>query len=167
MIGQAAVVVGRGYATDTDKWRRSGGSVRVQSNATFHRSQHELNSRSHKRVRPVTLSSLSIRESAFLISRSARGTWRKFANLCRMSTPIVEDAADDMHPGGVRQGYNYIDEIRLGQIEDSSEGDDDVYSESEESDDDLTRVEDEDWEIAERGTRLNPSPLYFSFDISS
>jgi len=90
-----------------------------------------------------------------------------------MSTPIVveegqfDDAADDMHSEGVRQGYNYIDETRLEQIEDSSEGDDDVYSESEESDDDLTRVEDEDWEIAERGTRLNPAPLYFSFDISS
>jgi hypothetical protein len=89
-----------------------------------------------------------------------------------MSTPIVDegqfdDAADNMHPKGVRQGYNYIDETRLEQIGDSSECDDDVYSESEESGDDSTRVEDEDWEIAERGTCLNPSPLYFSFDISS
>ena len=87
------------------------------------------------------------------------------------STPTVEegqfdDAPDDMHPEGVRQGHNNVDEISLEQIEDSSEGDNDVYSGSEDSDDDL-RVEDEDWEIAERGTRLNPSPLYFSFDISS
>jgi len=36
VIGEAAV--GRGYTTDTDKWRRSGDSVRVQYNATFHRS---------------------------------------------------------------------------------------------------------------------------------
>ena len=89
-----------------------------------------------------------------------------------MSTPVVEegqfhDAPDDMHPENIRQGYNYIDGTPLEQMEDSSEGDSDVYSEFEESDDDLTRVEDEDWEIAERGTRLNPSPLYFSFDISS
>ena len=84
-----------------------------------------------------------------------------------MSTPIVEEGqsdgpADDMHPEGVRQGCNYIDETHLEQIEDSSEGDDDVYSETEESDDDLTRVEDEDWEIAERGTRLHQSfPIVF------
>lgn len=87
-----------------------------------------------------------------------------------MSTPTVEegqfdDAPDDMHPEGVRQ-RNDIDETSIEQIEDSSEGDNGVYSESEDSDDDL-RVEDEDWEIAERGTRLNPSPLCFSFDISS
>ena len=87
-----------------------------------------------------------------------------------MSTPTVEegqfdDAPDDMHPEGVRQ-RNDIDETSIEQIEDSSEGDNGVYSESEDSDDDL-RVEDEDWEIAERGTLLNPSPLCFSFDISS
>ena len=87
-----------------------------------------------------------------------------------MSTPTVEegqfdDAPDHMHPEGVRQGHNDIDETPIEQIEDSS-GDNDVYSESEDSDDDL-RVEDEDWEIAERGTCLDPSPLYFSFDISS
>jgi len=85
-----------------------------------------------------------------------------------MSTPVVEegqfdDAPDDMHPEGVRQGHSYMDETLLEQIEDSSEGDSDVYSESEDSDDDLTRVEDEDWEIAERGTRFESFAALFLF----
>ena len=87
-----------------------------------------------------------------------------------MSSLVVEEAQFDdaptgIHPQDVRQGYNYVDETPLEQLEDSSEGSDDTLSEM--SDDDFTRVEDEDWEIAERGTSLNPSPLYFSFDIPS
>ena len=85
-----------------------------------------------------------------------------------MSTPVVEegqfdDAPDDMHPEGVQQGHGYIDETPLEQTEDSSEGDSDVYSESEDSDDDLTRVEDEDWEIAERGARFESFAAVFIF----
>jgi hypothetical protein len=66
-----------------------------------------------------------------------------------------DDAPIDIHPEDVRQGYNYIDETRRDQLEDGSDGDGsgDIYSEG--SEDDFTRVEDEDWEIAERGTRLS------------
>ena len=35
VIGQAAIGRGRGYTTDTDKWRRSGGCVRVQCHIPF------------------------------------------------------------------------------------------------------------------------------------
>lgn len=63
-----------------------------------------------------------------------------------------DDAPIDMD---VRQGYNYIDETRREHLEDSSEGDDSDDIHSEGSEDDFTRVEDEDWEIAERGTRLS------------
>lgn len=88
-----------------------------------------------------------------------------------MSSPVVEegqfdDAPTGIHPHDVRQGFNYVDETPLEPSEDSSEdsedGDDPL---SEGSDGDFTRVEDEDWEIAERGTSLNPSPLYFSFNF--
>jgi hypothetical protein len=62
-----------------------------------------------------------------------------------MSTPLpaVDAPIDD---SSLRR-YNYIDDTPLEHSEDSSEGDDDLYSE----DLDDTRVEDEDWEIAERG----------------
>jgi hypothetical protein len=46
--------------------------------------------------------------------------------------------------------YHYIDDTPLDLSEDSSVGDDDLYSE----DLDDTRVEDEDWEIAERGRKI-------------
>ena len=66
-----------------------------------------------------------------------------------------------VHPEDVRQGYNDIDdsEARRNRLEDSSEGDhsDDIHSDG--SEDDFTRVEDEDWEIAERGTRLSFAAL--------
>jgi hypothetical protein len=65
-----------------------------------------------------------------------------------------DDAPIGIHED-VRQGYNYIDETRWDQLEDSSEGDDSDDIHSEGSEEDFTRVEDEDWEIAERGTRLS------------
>jgi hypothetical protein len=49
-----------------------------------------------------------------------------------------------------------------GLSEDSSDGDDDF-----DTDDDLARVEDEDWEIAERGRCSNPTLLYLYFDLPS
>jgi hypothetical protein len=61
-----------------------------------------------------------------------------------------DDAPVDKLPQDLRQGYNYIDHTPPEQSEDSSDDDDDDFD-SEEPDDDLTRVEDEDWEIAERG----------------
>jgi hypothetical protein len=90
-----------------------------------------------------------------------------------MSPPVVrveegqfDDAPVDVHPEDVRQGYNYIDEAPLDQLEDSSEGDDsdDIHSEDGFT---VTRVEDEDWEIAERGAHLDRSPLYCSSDVFS
>ena len=66
-----------------------------------------------------------------------------------------DDAPIDILPADVRQGHNYIDETRWDQLEDSSEGDDSDGIHSVGSEDDRTRVEDEDWEIAERGMRLS------------
>jgi hypothetical protein len=68
--------------------------------------------------------------------------------------PVIEqgqfDDAPIDHPGSFRQGYGYIDETPPEQYEsgelESSEQDD-----TDESDDDFAQVEDEDWEIAERG----------------
>jgi hypothetical protein len=62
-----------------------------------------------------------------------------------MSTPLPAPIDDS----SLRR-YNYIDDTPLEHSEDSSEGDDDLYSE----DLDDTRVEDEDWEIAERGRKI-------------
>jgi hypothetical protein len=72
-----------------------------------------------------------------------------------------DDAPTDRLPKGFRQD-NYSDDTAPEQSEDSSEGDDDF-----DSDDDLARVEDEDWEIAERGGSSNPTLLCFSFDLPS
>jgi hypothetical protein len=87
-----------------------------------------------------------------------------------MSSAVIEqgqfdDPLTDRHPEGILRGYDYIDEALLEQVEEDSEGDDHTYSEG--SDDDFTRVEDEDWEIAEKGKRLDPSSPYTSYDISS
>jgi hypothetical protein len=71
-----------------------------------------------------------------------------------------EDAPIDRHPDDYRGGDNYIDDTPSEQSEDSSEEDDDFDSDDPDT---LARVEDEDWEIAERGTRQNPTLLYFSF----
>jgi RIO kinase 1 len=72
-----------------------------------------------------------------------------------------DDAPIDKLPEDFRQGVNYIDSSPE-QSEDSSEGDDDF-----DSDDDLARVEDEDWEIAERGGCSSPTLLYLSSDPPS
>jgi hypothetical protein len=69
-----------------------------------------------------------------------------------------DNAPTDKLPEDFRQGVNYIDDSSPDQSEDSSEGDDDF-----DSDDDLARVEDEDWEIAERGECSNPMLQYFYF----
>jgi hypothetical protein len=61
-----------------------------------------------------------------------------------------DDAPIDKLPEDLRQQYNYIDDTPPEHhSDDLSEGDDD--SDSEELHDDFARVEDEDWEIAERG----------------
>jgi hypothetical protein len=70
-----------------------------------------------------------------------------------------DDAPIASHTEDNRGGDNYIDDTPE-QSEDISEDDDDFDSDEP---DDLTRVEDEDWEIAERGTCSNPTTLYFSF----
>ncbi|KAN0123286.1 RIO1 family domain containing protein [Russula decolorans] len=60
-----------------------------------------------------------------------------------------DDAPIDKLPEDLRQQYNYIDDTPPEHhSDDLSEGDDD--SDSEELHDDFARVEDEDWEIAER-----------------
>ncbi|KAI0247125.1 RIO1 family-domain-containing protein [Lactifluus subvellereus] len=68
-------------------------------------------------------------------------------------SPAVEDgqfddAPIDSHPESSQRRYNYIDDTPLEPSEDSSEGDDDLFSEG--SQDGIARAEDEDWEIAER-----------------
>jgi hypothetical protein len=89
------------------------------------------------------------------------------------SIPAVEDgqfddAPMDSHPERSLRQYNYIDDTPLEQSEDSSEGDDDIHSED--LDDSFARVEDEDWEIAERGKKREsyttiPSVLIFLHKI--
>ena len=76
-----------------------------------------------------------------------------------------DDAPIDRLREDFRQGDNYIDDTTLEQSADRSGGDDDF--DSDELDDDLARVESEDWEIAERGTCSNPTLLYFSFGSPS
>jgi hypothetical protein len=75
-----------------------------------------------------------------------------------MSAPELEgqfdDAPIDKFPGDFRQQHNYVDDTPPEHLDDISEGDDD--SDFEELDDDFARVEDEDWEIAERGGYSNP-----------
>jgi hypothetical protein len=73
-----------------------------------------------------------------------------------------DDAPIDKLPEDFRQQYNYIDNSSLERSDDISEGDDGF--DSEELDDDFARVEDEDWEIAERGGCSNPT-IFFSFLI--
>ncbi len=71
-----------------------------------------------------------------------------------------DDAPIDKLPEDFRQQYNYIDDSSPEHSDDISEGDDD----SEELDD-FARVEDEDWEIAERGGCSNPTLQYLSLLI--
>ena len=75
-----------------------------------------------------------------------------------------DDAPIDKHSEEFRQQYNYIDDSPPEHSDDISEGDDDF--DSEELGDDFARVEDEDWEIAERGECSNPTLQIFSFLIS-
>lgn len=73
-----------------------------------------------------------------------------------------DDAPIDKIPEDFRQQYNYIDDTSPELSDDISEGNDDF--DSEELDDDLARVEDEDWEVAERGgcsNRTLPKILFF------
>ena len=75
--------------------------------------------------------------------------------------PVIEqgqfdDAIID-HPEDFRQRYNYIDETPPEQSE--SEELESSDSEDSESDDDFAQVEDEDWEIAERGKPSRPTPF--------
>ena len=73
-----------------------------------------------------------------------------------------DDAPIDSHPESSRP-YNYIDHTPLEPSEGTSEGDDDFFSED--SQDGIARVEDEDWEIAERGERRESSTITPSFLI--
>jgi hypothetical protein len=61
-----------------------------------------------------------------------------------------DDAPIDKFPEDFRQQCNYIDDTAPDHSDDISEDDDDD-SDFEELDDHFARVEDEDWEIAERG----------------
>lgn len=85
--------------------------------------------------------------------RSTRGPRLSFFLFCRMPAPELEgqfdDAPIDKLPEDIRQQYSYIDDTPSEHSDDISEGDDDF--DSEELDDYHARVEDEDWEIAERG----------------
>lgn len=72
-----------------------------------------------------------------------------------------DDAPIDKLPEEVRQQHNYIDDSPQEHSDGISEGDDDF--DFEELGDDFTRVEDEDWEIAERGECSNPTLQYFLF----
>ena len=60
-----------------------------------------------------------------------------------------DDAPIDKLPKDLRRQYNYIDDTPPEHSDDISDGDDDF--DSEELHDDFARVEDEDWEITERG----------------
>ena len=74
-----------------------------------------------------------------------------------------DDAPIDKLPKDFREQYNCIDDTPPEHADDVSEDDDDF--DSEELDDDFARVEDEDWEIAERGGCSNPTLQNFSFLI--
>jgi hypothetical protein len=81
---------------------------------------------------------------------------------CRMPAPPppaveigqFDDAPIDKLPGDSRPLYKYIDDTSPEHSDNTSEGDD---SDSEELDDDFARVEDEDWEITEKGGCSNPT----------
>jgi hypothetical protein len=92
-----------------------------------------------------------------------------FFLFCRMPAPELEgkfDDAIDKLTEDFQQQHNYIDDTPPEHSDDTSEGDDD--SDSEEPDDDFARVEDEDWEITERGGCSNPTLQNFSnFDSPS
>jgi hypothetical protein len=95
---------------------------------------------------------------------STRGPNSSSFLFCRMPAPEHEgqfdDAPIDKLPEDVRQQYNYIDDTPPEHSDGTSEGDDDF--DSEELDDDFARVEDEDWEIAERGGCSNPTLKFLS-----
>jgi len=72
-----------------------------------------------------------------------------------------DDTPIDKLPEDFRQQFNYVDETP-SDSDDISDGGDDFRSD--EPDDDLARVEDEDWEITERGRCSNLALQHFSFD---
>jgi hypothetical protein len=74
-----------------------------------------------------------------------------------------DDAPIDKLPEDSRQQYNRSDDTSPEHSDDISEGDDDF--DSEELDNDFARVEDEDWEITERGGCSNPTLQNYSFLI--
>ena len=93
-------------------------------------------------------------------------------HFCRMPAtpppppPAVEfgrfdDAPIDKLPEDFRKQYNHIDDTSPEHSDETSEGNDDF--DSEELDGDFARVEDEDWEIAEKGGCSNPTLQNFSF----
>jgi len=88
-----------------------------------------------------------------------------FFLIYRMPAPQLEgqfdDAPIDKLPEDFRQRYSYIDDTSPELSDDISEGDGDF--DFEELDDDFARVEDEDWEIAERGGCSNPTLQILSF----
>ena len=73
---------------------------------------------------------------------------------------VKEGRFDDAPIDG--SGDNYNDDTHPGTVRDNSDGDDDF-----DTDNDLARVEDEDWEIAKRGGCSNPTLLYLRFDLPS
>jgi hypothetical protein len=75
----------------------------------------------------------------------------------------IDDAPIDKLPEDFRQQYNYVDDTSPEHSDDISEGDNDF--DSEELNDAFARVEDEDWEITERGGCSNPTLKIFSFLI--
>jgi hypothetical protein len=65
-----------------------------------------------------------------------------------------DDALEDAEPHNPRQGGHYIDDDQLLEWSEPSEDEDDQPS----GDDFEDRVEDEDWEIAERGESVYDRP---------
>ena len=69
-----------------------------------------------------------------------------------------------------RHGHNYIDNL-VDQLDDSSEGEHDdeleLYSEELYHDDGFDRVEDEDWEIVEKGEQITHCGIFSSIMISA
>jgi RIO kinase 1 len=74
-----------------------------------------------------------------------------------------DDAPIDKFPEDFRQQCNYIDDTAPEHSDDISEDDSD--SDSEELDDHFARVEDEDWEITERGGCSNLTLQNFPFFV--
>jgi hypothetical protein len=95
---------------------------------------------------------------------STRGPRSSLFLFLRMPAPELEgqfdDAPIDKLPEGFRQQYNHIDDTSPELSDDISGADDDF--DSEELDDAFARVEDEDWEIAERGGCSNSTLQNFS-----